>query len=395
MQTSPGKTRIKKPVICFVVSFFPKYFPAGAEIQTFFMARHMLEKGWAVHFTSQDCGQATAKQENEDGIWVHKLRPVRFFNPLRCWELYRTLVRIGADVYYQRGGSEYTFVTALAARALKSKFVWATSFDVDSEGNKFRKGLDDEAVTGFKRCILWFDAWIRDALVSFGRRKADVTVVQSNNQKRRMKENLREESIVVQTGHAVPEKVLEKPQPPWIVWIANIKKYKRPESFIELARACSDLPARFLLAGKCTRPHYLRHLRKRSEGVENLEFLGAVPFQRTNALLESASVFVNTSNREGFPNTFVQAWLRGVPVVSLSADPDDVLEREGIGICSGDFARMVADVRALVNNPALRNEMGERARAYAIREHNLVEKMKQYEELFEPLYRERHLVQST
>ncbi|MDP2896877.1 MAG: glycosyltransferase family 4 protein [bacterium] len=394
MQNAPGTTRNGRPVICFVVSFFPKYFPAGAEIQTFFIARHMLEKGWSVHFTSQDCGQPTAKRENEDGIWVHKLKPVRFFNPLRCWELYRTLLRIGADIYYQRGATEYTFVTALAARALKSKFVWATSMVPDCEKRKFWRLRQEEGVTGIRRLILGLDAWVRDTLISIGRKRADAVVVQNEYQRRRAKEKFGRESTMIKTGHSVPDNPGEKSHPPLILWVGNAKHVKRPEMFIELAKACSDLEARFVLVGGRPSATYRERLAHLARGVENLEAKWAVPFDQTNEWLASASILVNTSTSEGFPNTFVQAWLRGVAVVSLSADPDRVLTRERIGICSGNFARMIADVRQLVDNPSLRNEMGERARAYAIREHNLPERMRQYEDLFESLYRERHLVQS-
>jgi hypothetical protein len=53
---------------------------------------------------------------------------------------------------------------------------------------------------------------------------------------------------------------------------------------------------------------------------------------------------------------------------------------------------MVRDVRRLITDPSLRNEMGVRAKAYAIREHNLVETLRQYADLFEALYHESRMV---
>jgi glycosyltransferase involved in cell wall biosynthesis len=88
-------------------------------------------------------------------------------------------------------------------------------------------------------------------------------------------------------------------------------------------------------------------------------------------MLSQGHILVNTSKQEGFSNTFIQAWMRKVPVVSLQVDPDSVLEKEGIGFCSGSFDQLVKDTQKLITDDKLRNEMGERARAYAIKNHSL------------------------
>lgn len=393
MSVEAMRSKNKRPKICFAVSYFPKYFPAGAEIQTYFIARHMLARGWAVHFTTEDCGQPTGKLENEDGIWVHKFKSTRFFNPLRCWSFYRELLRINADVYYQRVGTEYTFVTAMVARALRSKFVWSTSSAPDCEGDRYRRSLRDAGAKGLKRWILWGDASIRDFLIARGRKRADVIVVQDESQRAAMKSNLGRDSIVIKTGHLPPENPEEREQPPTVVWVANAKREKRPELFIQLAKACSDLPASFVLVGGRSQSSYRRELTDASRGVSNLEFKWGASFEQTNRLLSRAGLLVSTSTREGFPNTFVQAWLRETPAVSLMVDPNGVLRREGIGLCSESFPQMVEDVRRLLSDKSLREQMGRKGKAYALKEHSLSDKLGQYTDLFESLY-EGRMVQS-
>ena len=108
--------------------------------------------------------------------------------------------------------------------------------------------------------------------------------------------------------------------------------------------------------------------------MPNLIYVGGVPQDEVNRRLEQGHILVNTSRFEGFSNTFVQAWMRKVPVVSLNSDPDNILVREGIGFHSLTFETLCRDVKLLVENNILCNEMGERARKYAYENHT-VEKM--------------------
>ena len=49
-----------------------------------------------------------------------------------------------------------------------------------------------------------------------------------------------------------------------------------------------------------------------------MTFHGAVPYRDAGALYSRARVLVNTSDVEGFPNTYLQAWASGTPVVAFS-----------------------------------------------------------------------------
>jgi hypothetical protein len=80
-------------------------------------------------------------------------------------------------------------------------------------------------------------------------------------------------------------------------------------------------------------------------------------------------VLVNTSSLEGFPNTYLQAALSGVPVASLVVE-QEFLNRTKAGICANGSLRIMADyVNDLWSGRATHDPA--MARQYVIKHHGL------------------------
>jgi glycosyltransferase involved in cell wall biosynthesis len=153
-----------------------------------------------------------------------------------------------------------------------------------------------------------------------------------------------------------------------VLWVNNIRSVKRPEWFLRLARA---LPAyNFTLVGG-PMPHeseQYRQLQREAKSVTNLELAGPVPYEAVNAYYSRARLFVNTSTVEGFPNSFLQAWIRGVPVVS-TFDPDNLISQRGLGQFVQTESELKAAALRFLENDQLTTTCGYRASAYAYETH--------------------------
>ena len=162
-----------------------------------------------------------------------------------------------------------------------------------------------------------------------------------------------------------------------------ISSIKRPEMFLSLSKFIPE--AHFEMIGGRTKiePQLYDSIGSESKRIPNLNFRGFIRPSRIENFFREASVFVNTSTYEGFPNTFIQAWSHNVPVVSLTVDPDEIIKKEGIGFRSGSFDKLVSDVRTLVTNDDLRRNMGGKSRKYVEREHDIKVVTDKYLELFE------------
>jgi glycosyltransferase involved in cell wall biosynthesis len=93
-------------------------------------------------------------------------------------------------------------------------------------------------------------------------------------------------------------------------------------------------------------------------------------------------VLVCTSDREGFPNVFLQAWQAKCPVVSLTIDPDGVIEKYDIGRVSRNLDTMTADVDRLMTDDVLRARITSNGIAYVEEHHAIKTVADRYEALF-------------
>jgi glycosyltransferase involved in cell wall biosynthesis len=135
------------------------------------------------------------------------------------------------------------------------------------------------------------------------------------------------------------------------------------EALPDIVRA--EPRVRFLLVGDGVLQDKLK-TRAAALGVsDRLVFTGLVPRERIPEMIAAMDVLVHTSLREGLARALPQALAMGKPCVSYSLDgaPEVVVDGEtGFLVRPGDTGGLVKALMTLLEDEALRRQMGERGR---------------------------------
>lgn len=271
--------------------------------------------------------------------------------------IYSLISKFSPDIIYKRGVNYITAVGVRYANIHKKKMVVHIALKEDVEQFRFQpKGSS----------LLEFS---NKVLAKYAIKNADRIICQARYQSDLLEKNYKRKcDLILPNFHPMPENGIVKTLPIKIAWIANFKRWKRPELFVELAERLqyrSDV--KFIMIGRAGGSDWEKRLFVRMNRIINFQYLGELPIRKVNDILSGSHVFVNTSRYEGFPNTYIQAWAREVPVVGLNVDPDGSIEQQKIGFHSRTFDQMVKDVQLLINDQKLREEMGKRAKKFALK----------------------------
>lgn len=150
----------------------------------------------------------------------------------------------------------------------------------------------------------------------------------------------------------------------YVSWVAQLKDYKHPEAYVELARRCSDLDVDFLMVGGLAHEN-LRWIGEHSGTPGGFHYLGSMTPQQVNGFLASSVLMVHTCAPEGFGNNFIQAWQQGKATLSLHFDPGGVIRQHDIGAIGGDMDGLEWQLRRLLSSKDVRAAMGSRALKHA------------------------------
>jgi glycosyltransferase involved in cell wall biosynthesis len=324
----------------------------GAEVQMYLHAKELAKDDrFHVSFIVADYGQA--ETELYDHISVHP--SIRFDTPLlqQIKDFYKIFKKTDADIYLQMTLTRFSFLIALYCLLSGKKFVYLLSHDLDLNGKILKSNFLFRKISllvfVFSNKIIAQNNYQFDTLKKYG---ISSRIIRSS----------------LEGETSMPK------QKEYHLWIARAEKWKRPEVFLQLAKDhplenfCMICPA-FAEVD----PVYYEELVKSARSLKNLAFTGHyVHFSELDKWFSAAKTFINTSESEGFPTTFIHACKNGIPILSLSVNPDHILEEEQIGFCCHDrYDELQSRFDALNRDGSLYDAMSEHAVRYFKQHHHL------------------------
>jgi glycosyltransferase involved in cell wall biosynthesis len=310
----------------------PRYI-GGIETDLVTLARMLAKAGKKVALVTYDEGQP--KITEVDGVSVFSsfspndgLPVVRFIFP-RATKLIETIRSIRARNFVQMGAGVETGWTGIACRLARDnrRFIFLTGGDRDCMKNL-------PAIKRLRERMLY----------RIGLRLANQVVTQTDTQAGLMLGNFGRESGVLRLPNQlagdrqarIDKSVSESlscngsGKHLRVLWVGRLDRNKRPDRLLELATRYPEY--RFDVVGEAnTSDSYSIEFKKSAQQMINIHLHGKVSPKKIVEYYQSADLLCCTSEMEGFPATFLEAWSFGVPTIS-TVDPGGIISKFNVGV---------------------------------------------------------------
>jgi len=339
--------------ICMFIGFYPIN-RGGAEYQSHFIAKYLKNK-YDIFFIS--IGQEKEVIIHEEGFKIYCLKKPYLLGKFLGWfllnrKITNILDREIPDYIYQRIGFAGTGIAAHYCKRSNCELLFHSSSQKDAK-IKFFENLRNP-FNVIDKLFYYYGLKNTDFLITQTQQVADEI----------LKKYKRRSDLTLYNFGEMPKEDLNKCYSSLIrvLWIGNVKISKGPNTFFKIAREFEYIKdIHFTMIGRTNSECFAK-----GNILKNVDVIGEIPQQKVNEYLAESHILLNTSITEGFPNVFVQAWFRKVPVVSLNIDPDDIINSRKLGFCAhGDFDFLIRGLKEFLRNPSLLKIYGENSYNFA------------------------------
>jgi len=324
----------------------------GAELQVALLARELARRGHEVVIASGDMGQGD--HFTLQGV---KIRNAGRFHTGRLLQMILAIPRVirvlreeSPEWVVVMGWTAWLFVLWVLRPFLGYRLDFACALDSEING-AYRR---EHPVFG--------------ALFEFAVRRSDARHAITEGQKkcfedRGMDCTLYRYLVLPRRSSVIQEKSVD------FLWVSRCQPIKRPDLFLDLVQALPG--ASFEMICPAENEGLWAAVWERAKGFPNLTFIESVPYHKIQDHYDRAKIFVNTSEWEGWPNSFIQAGLAETALLSLDVNPDGIFERFRLGIfAAGDWGRFVRGAREMLADSVNLRGMQEGSRTFVEEMHD-------------------------
>jgi len=369
-----------------IASSFEGKTEGGGELQIDLLARVLARCGHEVVIIDP---VANKDFVTEEGIkvfqvkgWNNGFKYLRSFThqiPL----LYKKLKEQKADIYYSQIRDFRHILSYWAAKKVNGKFVLRLASDLDCSSAKLR--FKHDYLTNFEGPY-WFVKVIMTELI-FPKllRNADMVLSRHEGQT----ETLSKKGInsiifknIIDTSKIPGEQNTERHD---FCYVGALDKRKGFVEFFEVVSKAPSYHTYKIIGAPRDKTGY--YYFEKLKSFKNVKLYGKLSHKETLTQISNSKALISTSPMEGFPNVFIEAWVYGIPVLSLYFDPGDVIKKEHLGtIANGNIDKLIE----AMNTVEYSEEFAQHARLYVENNFALTaEKIKETNELFEYIYNNR------
>lgn len=322
----------------------------GSERQQWLLARALASSGWTVCVGIRDRLKG-GECRTIEGVDFHGIMHGHY---LLDW--YRFLSSTRPDWLYWRGATHLLGPVVQMAHVLGVQTIFAAAFDTDVRPR----------VALSARQAWW-------PLYAWGLSKTERLFVQHGRQLEQLPSRWRSKALVVRSIADTHRDVKSHScREPYVAWVGMLRQPKRPDLLIETAQRSPQI--KYVVCGGAATHRspsgYSQKIIEQFRALPNVVFRGQVAPEEAERVIAEAAALLCTSDQEGFPNTFLQAWSYGTPVVTLQIDPDSLVKRLELGAVTPTVEATVEELQRLLASPQERQTIASRACEYILGHHS-------------------------
>lgn len=362
-----------KTKVCF---FSPASYPffikeskinhGGAELQMFLLAEYISKQ--KKHKTCFFIGNYGKKPKHKDINLISTIKNIqkenffsKIFNGLRYL---LQLIKEKPDIIFCTNANAFVGINSFYAKIFKKKSIFRTSHQIDVDKTYIKQnGLSGK-------------------IYKYGLKNAHIVVTQNESHKKLLKKNHNIDAKVLKNAFII--KKITKKNSNYVFWVGRFEKWKQPELFLKIAKHFPNNKFVMVCPYTKSRKKEWEVLKQKVSVISNLQLIEKIAFNKIQTFFNNASLFINTSEYEGFPNTFLQAAQGKTPIISLNVNPDDFITKYNCGIfANGNFNNLLKSTEVLIKNKTQQAKMGENLYAYLKSNHDINVIGKQFNKIIE------------